>query len=137
MNDPKPTSKQQNVLGGALESCSEDPLTGFYRTGCCDTGDDDLGSHTVCAVMTERFLAFSREAGNDLSTPNLAWGFAGLKAGDRWCLCAARWQEALIAGEAPPVVLAATNERALEIVSYIDLLEHAVDPAGSTEEGRA
>lgn len=130
-------TSQKNVLGGTLQSCGHDPLTGFYRNGFCDTGDDDLGSHTVCAVVTERFLSFSRGAGNDLSTPNPAWGFAGLKPGDRWCLCAARWQEALEAGEAPPVVLAATNERALEVISFVDLLEHAVDPAGTTGEGRA
>ncbi|MBD3220336.1 DUF2237 family protein [bacterium] len=128
---------QKNVLGGALEPCGRDPLTGFYRTGSCHTGEDDLGSHTVCAVVTEGFLAFSSSVGNDLSTPNPGWGFPGLRAGDRWCLCAARWQEALEAGEAPPVVLAATHERALEVVSFIDLLEHAVDPAGSTEGGRS
>jgi uncharacterized protein (DUF2237 family) len=129
--------EQKNVLGGELEPCSLNPRTGFYRTGCCHSGPDDLGSHTVCAVMTDRFLAFSQGAGNDLSTPNPAWGFPGLKAGDRWCLCAARWQEAMAAGEAPPVVLTATHERALELVSYVDLLEHAIDPAGKANEGRA
>ena len=127
-------SKQKNVLGGPLESCSENPLTGFYRTGCCDTGPDDLGLHAVCVVVSTEFLAYSRSVGNDLSTPNLEWGFPGLKPGDRWCLCAARWQQALVAGTAPPVILAATNESALEAVSYVDLLEHAIDPAGQKEE---
>ena len=127
-------SKQKNVLGGPLESCSEKPLTGFYRTGCCDTGPDDLGLHAVCVVVSTEFLAYSRSVGNDLSTPNLEWGFPGLKPGDRWCLCAARWQQALVAGSAPPVILAATNESALEAVSYVDLLEHAIDPAGQKEE---
>jgi len=127
-------SKQKNVLGGPLESCSENPLTGFYRTGCCDTGPDDLGLHAVCVVVSTEFLAYSRSVGNDLSTPNLEWGFPGLKPGDRWCLCAARWQQALAAGLAPPVILAATNESALEVVSYVDLLEHAIDPAGQREE---
>jgi uncharacterized protein len=127
-------SKQKNVLGGPLESCSENPLTGFYRTGCCDTGPDDLGLHAVCVVVSTEFLAYSRSVGNDLSTPNLEWGFPGLKPGDRWCLCAARWQQALVAGMAPPVILAATNESALEVVSYVDLLEHAIDPAGQKEE---
>ena len=129
-------SEQKNVVGGVLETCSNNPRTGFYRTGCCDTGDDDPGLHAVCAVMTAEFLIYSKAAGNDLSTPNLAWGFAGLQPGDRWCLCAARWQEALGDGEAPPVILAATNERALEVVSYVDLVEHAIDPAGKAE-GRA
>lgn len=127
---------QKNVLGGPLETCSRSPRTGFYRTGCCHTGPDDLGSHTVCVVATESFLAFSKSVGNDLSTPNPTWGFPGLKAGDRWCLCAARWNEALAAGEGPPVVLAATNEGALEIVSFIDLMEHAVDPVGKANEER-
>jgi uncharacterized protein len=126
-------SKQKNVLGGALETCSERPLTGFYRTGCCDTGPDDVGLHAVCVVVSAEFLEFSRRAGNDLSTPNPAWGFSGLQPGDRWCLCAARWQEALEAGQAPPVILAATNESALEVVSYLDLLEHAIDPAGKSD----
>jgi uncharacterized protein (DUF2237 family) len=125
-------SEQKNVLGGELETCSGDPLTGFYRTGCCETGQDDLGVHAVCAVMTAEFLAFSSARGNDLSTPNPAWGFPGLEPGDRWCLCAARWQEALEAGMAPPVILTATNEKALEVVGYVDLLEHAIDPAGKS-----
>ena len=128
-------SNQKNVLGGELEACGTQPLTGFYRTGGCETGREDLGSHTVCALMTEQFLAFSKAAGNDLGTPNPAWGFPGLQPGDRWCLCASRWQEALAADQAPAVVLAATNERALEIVSFVDLLEHAIDPVGK-QEGR-
>jgi len=118
---------QKNVFGEEISSCSEAPLTGFYRNGCCDTGPEDAGSHTVCAVMTDEFLAFSKQAGNDLSTPIPEFGFAGLKAGDRWCLCAARWQQALDAGAAPRVVLSATNEAALEIVSIDDLKRYAID----------
>jgi uncharacterized protein (DUF2237 family) len=114
----------RNVLGTELESCSLDPLTGFYRSGCCETGVDDLGVHVVCAEVTDDFLAFSREQGNDLSAPQP--GFPGLRAGDRWCLCASRWQEALDAGAAPPVVLEATHLQALEWVSLDDLRRHAV-----------
>ena len=121
----------RNVLGGPLAICGADPLTGFYRTGCCDTGPDDVGLHVVCAQVTAEFLAFSRSRGNDLSTPQLAHGFVGLKPGDRWCLCASRWQEALEAGVAQPVVLAATHVAALEVVRREDLLRHAVDVAGS------
>ena len=117
-----------NVLGGVLQSCSETPLTGFFRNGCCDTGPGDLGSHTVCAVMTADFLAFSRAAGNDLSTPRPEFGFAGLKPGDRWCLCAPRWQEALEAGHAPRIVLRATHLGALRYCELDDLQRHAVDP---------
>ena len=105
-----------NVVGGELQPCSTAPLTGFFRDGCCATGPEDAGSHTVCAVMTERFLEFSRLAGNDLSTPRPEWGFAGLEPGDRWCVCAARWLEAHHAGCAPQVVLGATHARALEVV---------------------
>ncbi len=115
-----------NVLGGTLESCSRDPMTGFYRNGCCDTGVGDFGLHVVCAQVTEEFLAFSREQGNDLSTPNPAMGFPGLKPGDRWCVCAGRWKEALAAGVAPPVVLEATHVNALDIVSLDDLQRHAL-----------
>jgi uncharacterized protein (DUF2237 family) len=114
-----------NVLGGELESCSLDPLTGFYRNGCCDTGGGDVGVHVVCAQVTEEFLTYSREAGNDLSTPQP--GFEGLQPGDRWCLCAPRWQEALEAGAAPMVVLAATHVNALEWIDRQDLLAHALD----------
>ena len=110
-----------NVVGGDLQPCSAEPLTGFYRDGCCATGPEDLGSHTVCAVVTEEFLAFSLRAGNDLSTPRPEWGFAGLRPGDRWCVCAPRWLEAHDAGCAPPVVLGATHARALEVVP-IELL---------------
>jgi uncharacterized protein (DUF2237 family) len=116
-----------NVLGEALEPCSERPVTGFFRNGCCQTGPEDLGSHTVCAVMTAEFLAFSRARGNDLSTPVPEFGFPGLKPGDRWCLCAPRWQEALEAGQAPRVVLRATERSALRTCSLPDLKRFAVD----------
>jgi uncharacterized protein len=101
--------RAKNVLGGKLEVCSKQPMTGFFRDGCCNTGPEDVGSHTVCVVLTEEFLDFSKSVGNDLSTPNLQWGFPGLQTGNRWCLCAPRWQEALDAGFAPKVVLAATQ----------------------------
>lgn len=118
---------RRNVLGGDLQACGREPLTGFFRNGCCDTGDEDFGRHTVCARMTAEFLEFSRRQGNDLSTPAPGSGFPGLKPGDRWCLCAARWREALEAGVAPPVVLAATHEATLEVVSLTDLTGHALD----------
>jgi uncharacterized protein (DUF2237 family) len=111
-----------NVLGQELLPCSTSPLTGFYRNGCCETGPNDLGLHTVCAVMTTEFLAFSRRAGNDLSTPRPDLNFPGLKPGDRWCLCAPRWKEALDAGTAPGVVLEATHEETLAIVT-LDVLK--------------
>lgn len=117
-----------NVVGGELLPCSNEPLTGFFRDGCCATGDEDIGSHTVCAVMTDDFLAFSKAAGNDLSTPMPQFGFDGLQAGDRWCLCAARWLEAYEAGQAPEVVLGATHVRALEIVPIEALTSHAAAP---------
>ncbi len=117
----------RNVLGGELESCGGDPVTGFYRDGCCNTGPEDMGSHTVCAVVTAEFLAHQRAVGNDLSTPMPQYGFAGLQAGDRWCVCAARWQQAYDDGAAAPVVLAATHERALQSVPLELLREHAVD----------
>ena len=120
-----------NVLGEELEPCSLDPVTGYFRDGCCNTGAGDLGVHTVCAVMTEEFLAFSMASGNDLSTPRPEFGFAGLTPGDRWCLCAPRWQEAYEAGLAPPVVLAATHELTLEWCDRAALLAHAADAAGS------
>ena len=110
-----------NVLGTPLEPCSLDPMTGFYRNGCCDTGSEDQGVHIVCAVMTEEFLAFSKERGNDLSTPVPMYEFPGPKAGDRWCLCAARWREAYDAGCAPTVVLEATHARMLEWASLDEL----------------
>ncbi len=117
----------RNVLGGPLDSCGDDPVTGFYRDGCCNTGPEDLGSHTVCAVVSAQFLAHQREVGNDLSTPRPEYGFAGLQPGDRWCVCAARWQQAYDDGAPAPVVLAATHERALEVVSLEAMQEHAVD----------
>ena len=119
-------SRARNVLGGTLELCSLDPLTGFTRNGCCDTGPQDRGSHTVCAVVTEAFLAFSKARGNDLSTPMPQYGFPGLKPGDQWCLCAPRWAEALEAGQAPGVVLRATHEGALAWCRLEDLQAHAV-----------
>jgi uncharacterized protein (DUF2237 family) len=127
--DPKSPggNTARNVLGGPLAECGSNPTTGFYRDGCCNTGRDDHGVHTVCALMTREFLEFSRSRGNDLSTPMPDFGFPGLKAGDRWCLCAARWREALKAGSAPRVVLTATHERTLDYVSLADLKKHAVD----------
>jgi len=119
----------RNVLGERLELCSMSPMTGFFRDGCCNTSQEDAGSHTVCAVMTAEFLAFSKASGNDLSTPMPEFGFGGLKAGDRWCLCAPRWQEALEAGQAPRVVLRATHEGALQHCSLADLKRFAVDLA--------
>lgn len=118
---------QLNVFGEPLEICSLNPRTGFYRTGCCDTGPDDHGVHTVCAVMTAEFLAFSKSQGNDLSTPVPEFGFVGLSPGDRWCLCAARWREAYEAGYAPRLVLQATHERTLQIAPLEILKTHAID----------
>lgn len=117
--------KARNVIGGELATCGERPLTGFYRTGCCDTGPEDLGLHLVCAVMTREFLEFSRRNGNDLVTPVPAHGFQGLKPGDRWCLCVTRWKEALQAGAAPPVVLEATHVSAQEFVDLEELQAYA------------
>lgn len=119
-------SEARNVLGGLLQVCSMAPLTGFMRDGLCHTGPQDLGSHTVCAQMTAAFLEFSRQRGNDLVTPIPEYGFPGLKPGDRWCVCAARWLEAAEAGVAPPVVLDATHARALEKVALADLQYHAL-----------
>jgi len=116
-----------NVLGEPLISCSENPMTGFYRDGCCNTEASDVGSHTVCVRVTAEFLKFSRAAGNDLSTPRSEFGFPGLRPGDQWCLCAARWQEALQAGVAPRVVLQATHAASLRILKLADLKRHAVD----------
>ena len=121
---PRPS---RNVFGEPLQSCSQAPVTGFFRNGCCDTSAEDVGSHTVCAVMTDAFLAFSKARGNDLSTPLPDFGFPGLKAGDRWCLCAPRWQEAFVAGQAPRVVLRATHQGALEYCDLEDLKRHAID----------
>ncbi|MEP7019850.1 MAG: DUF2237 domain-containing protein [Pseudonocardiales bacterium] len=120
----------RNVLGGELEVCGTDPLTGFFRDGCCTTGPDDVGSHTICAVATSEFLDHQRSVGNDLSTPMPQYRFPGLAPGDRWCVVAARWLQAYHDGVAAPVVLAATHERAAEIVPLELLREHAVDVPG-------
>ncbi|MEO8808139.1 MAG: DUF2237 domain-containing protein [Burkholderiaceae bacterium] len=119
-----------NVLGTALVPCSYDPLTGFFRDGCCNTADDDTGSHVVCVKVTADFLAYSASRGNDLSTPRPEFRFRGLKPGDRWCLCALRWREALVAGTAPLVVLESTHERALDFVSLQSLQARALDAVG-------
>lgn len=121
--------QDKNVLGGALLACSYAPLTGFFRDGCCRTGQDDAGTHVVCAKVSAQFLQFSRERGNDLMTPRPEYRFAGLKPGDRWCLCALRWLEALGAGAAPAVVLEATHERVLDLVALDILKRHAYEPA--------
>jgi len=118
---------ERNVLGGPLESCSTDPLTGFYRDGCCRTGPGDLGRHTICAVVTAEFLEYQKGVGNDLSTPMPQFRFPGLVPGDRWCVTAVNWLRAHEAGVAAPVVLASTHERALEIVPLSALKKHSVD----------
>ncbi len=117
----------RNVVGGELETCGTDPMTGFHRDGCCDTASDDAGVHTVCAVVTEEFLQFTRGRGNDLSTPRPEFGFPGLKPGDRWCLCAARWEQARQAGVAPRVLLEATHVATLELCALDDLKAHALE----------
>lgn len=122
-SEPSPV----NVLGQPLEPCSMDLVTGFFRTGSCETCAEDLGSHTVCAQLTEEFLELSKAQGNDLSTPRPEFDFPGLKPGDRWCLCAARWQEALDAGAAPRVLLRGTHQKALEVLSLEDLKSYAID----------
>jgi uncharacterized protein (DUF2237 family) len=119
-----------NVLGTALVPCSYDPLTGFFRDGCCNTGDDDAGSHVVCVKVDAEFLAFSARRGNDLSTPRPAYRFRGLKPGDRWCLCALRWREAYDNGLAPAVVLESTHERALDVIPFAWLQAHALHSIG-------
>jgi uncharacterized protein (DUF2237 family) len=121
------TPSERNVLSGELEPCGMDPVTGFYRDGCCTSGPEDLGNHTVCAVMTAQFLAHQLQAGNDLVTPRPEYGFGGLHPGDRWCVVAVRWLQAYREGAAAPVVLASTNARALEVVPLAALREHAVD----------
>ena len=123
---PDPT-EERNVLGGVLEPCGTDPMTGFYRDGSCASGPEDAGLHTVCAVVSAEFLTLQRDLGNDLSTPRPDYGFPGLKPGDRWCVVAARWLQAYQAGTAAGVVLAATNARALEVVPIEALRQHAVD----------
>jgi uncharacterized protein (DUF2237 family) len=122
-------STAKNVLGGPLKSCSTDPVTGFYRDGCCNTGPDDVGLHLVCTRVTAAFLAHQKAIGNDLSTPNPWYNFPGLRPGDQWCVCVTRWKESLEAGAAAPVVLEATHVSALEFVDLEDLKRHAVDSA--------
>lgn len=130
MNKPAfETEPDLNVLGEPLRPCSSDPMTGFYRTGACATGPDDAGRHVICCEMTDPFLAFSKSAGNDLSTPRPEYNFPGLVAGDRWCLVAVRWQQALDAGVAPRVVLLATHQSALTVVKLEDLKRYALDLA--------
>jgi uncharacterized protein (DUF2237 family) len=121
--------EDRNVLGEKLETCSIRPLSGFYRSGCCETGPEDVGAHVVCAEVTAEFLAFSKRQGNDLSTPVPEIGFPGLQPGDRWCLCAGRWKEALAAGMAPRVALRATHAEALEYVTLAELKRYALDLA--------
>jgi uncharacterized protein (DUF2237 family) len=130
---PAAREPDRNVIGGALLRCSAEPLTGFFRDGCCATGPEDVGSHTVCTIVTEQFLSFSRRVGNDLSTPQSQFGFPGLRPGDRWCVCAARWLEAHDSGCAPPVLLAATHERALELIEIDTLLAYAIEPESDAE----
>jgi uncharacterized protein len=125
--DERARPEQRNVLGERLVECSSRPSTGFFRSGCCETDASDHGAHVVCVQVTAEFLAFSKQHGNDLSTPVPDFGFPGLQPGDRWCVCAARWREALEAGTAPRVVLAATHERALDYVPLEDLKRHALD----------
>jgi hypothetical protein len=127
MRDPKRPSSARNVFGGELGCCCAVPATGFYRDGYCHTGPQDVGSHTVCAVMTDEFLEFALRRGNDLVTPRPESMFPGLRPGDRWCLCVARWKEALEADAAPPVVLTATHEKSLEVVTLDELKRNALD----------
>jgi hypothetical protein len=127
MKERRKQEEQLNVFGEPLLPCGLDPVTGFYRDGCCNTGYDDTGIHTVCVRVSGEFLAFSKARGNDLSTPAPQFGFKGLKAGDQWCLCAGRWKEAFDAGMAPSVVLRATHEETLAIVPLADLKRHAID----------
>ena len=127
MRDAARPSSARNVLGTELACCCNEPKTGFYRDGYCHTGPQDIGSHTVCAHMTEAFLDFEVRRGNDLTTPRPELGFPGLKAGDRWCVCVARWKEAMTAGVAPPVILTATHEKALAVVTLAELQAHALN----------
>ncbi len=120
-------NKPKNVLGGALITCSIAPLTGFYRDGCCKTGLEDTGTHTVCAEITDEFLNYTKSKGNDLTTPNPDFGFPGLKAGDFWCLCALRWKEALLAGKAPKIKLEATHEKTMEFINFKELKNYAIE----------
>jgi len=127
MKERRQANQGLNVFGQPLVPCGLDPVTGFYRDGCCNTGYDDPGMHVVCVRVTREFLAFSKKSGNDLSTPNPEFGFPGLRPGDQWCLCAGRWKEALDAGMAPPVVLAATHEETLAMLPLADLKRFAID----------
>ncbi len=127
MRDPDKPSSARNVLGSELTGCCDSPATGFYRDGYCHTGPQDIGSHTVCVKVTQEFLDFSVQSGNDLVTPHLEFDFPGLKPGDRWCVCVARWREAFEAGAAPQVMLTATHEKALEVVTLDQLKRHAAD----------
>lgn len=122
----KPSNYQKNVLGSKLEVCSLQPITGFYRNGCCETDENDMGLHTVCAVVTTEFLEFSKSVGNDLSTPRPEFDFRGLVQGDLWCLCASRWQQAFETGKAPNVKLSSTNIATLNICDLDDLKKHAI-----------
>ena len=115
----------KNVFGEKLKTCSNDPITGFYRDGCCNTGEEDKGRHTVCVILTKKFLRYSKKQGNDLITPRPMYNFPGLKPGDKWCLCAGRWKEAWAAGKAPPVLLEATHEATLKYVPLEELVKHA------------
>ena len=115
----------KNIFGENLITCSNNPLTGFFRNGCCDTDDSDLGMHTVCVIVSEEFLLFSKSKGNDLSTSVPEFGFTGLKPGDKWCLCALRWKEAFLNNLAPKVILEATNEKTLDVIKIEDLIKHS------------
>ena len=128
-------TEAKNVLGSQLESCCSSPMTGFYRDGLCRTGDQDFGSHVVCAQITAEFLEFTKSRGNDLSAAVPAFQFPGLKPGDRWCLCVSRWREAMEAGIAPPVILSATHAKALESVSFNELKKHALNQEIAENEG--
>ena len=133
MNSEGHKSEQKNVFGEPLEPCSFDPMTGYYRTGCCETGPGDSGVHTVCAVLTQEFLEYTKSKGNDLSTPRPQYGFPGLKPGDKWCLCALRWHEAFKAGKAPNVLLRSTNIKTTKLVPIEDLKKLALD---GNQEGK-
>jgi uncharacterized protein (DUF2237 family) len=124
----------KNIFGEKLITCNNNPMTGFFRNGCCDTDDSDLGMHTVCVILNNEFLLFSKSRGNDLSTSVPEFGFKGLKAGDKWCLCALRWKEALIHNVAPKVILEATNEKTLDVIKIQDLLNHSHKKNESSEK---
>ena len=124
---------QKNIFGEPLITCSNEPITGFFRNGCCDTDDTDLGMHTVCVIISNEFLLFSKAVGNDLSTPMPQFGFDGLKEGDKWCLCALRWKEALVNNVAPKVVLQATNERTLKVIDIKELIKYSHETSKLTD----